>query len=250
MNVTDLGYENGYRRLKIEASWSEVEPDYQDVVRQYTTVRLPGFRPGKVPRPVVEQRFRNEIFADLSALISERFSREAAREGGIEALGPLEASEIECDRGKPFRAVVRYLPVPEFRLPDLAQLKTEDDGTAARDRISRRLLDLVSFEVPGDLVRRELDLDGLGESDPGSEPWRRAADRIRLMVILKRIARHEGIEVDETDISKRITEKADEFGETAETLRSELEEGGGMPRLRDMLLAERTLEYLAETTGQ
>jgi FKBP-type peptidyl-prolyl cis-trans isomerase (trigger factor) len=250
MNVTDLGDENGYHRLSIEAPWSEITADYQEIVARYAKVRLPGFRPGKVPRAVIEQRFQKEIIADLSPLITERLGREAVREAGIEALGPLEAVDIECGTAKPFRAKLRYLPMPQFRLPDLADLKTDDDGTAARDRISHRLLELVPFEVPGELVRQELDLDGLAESTADSDAWTAAAERIRLMVILKRIARQEGIEVDETDVSKRIGEKAEEFGTTKGALQKELEEGGGMARLRDMLLAESTLGYLVEINRQ
>ena len=59
--------------------------------------------------------------------------------------------------------------MPELRLPDLADLETEDDGTDARDRISGRLLELVPFEIPGNLVRQELRGDGLEESAPDSE---------------------------------------------------------------------------------
>jgi len=251
MEWTALADKNGYRCLNIAAPWDEIAADYDDLVARYAaTVRLPGFRPGKTPRAVTEQRCRAEILADLSARTVQRLGREAVREAGIEALGPLETSGIECDKGKPFRAVVRYLPMPEFRLPELADLKTADDGTDARDRISRRLLDLVPFEVPAGLVRQELDRDGLGEGAPGTDAWHAAADRIRLMVILKRIARQEGIEVDERDVGRRIAEKAREFGTTIKELQAELEEGGGMVRLRDLLLAESTLEYLLETTRQ
>jgi FKBP-type peptidyl-prolyl cis-trans isomerase (trigger factor) len=250
MEWTQLEDENRYRRLCIEAPWDEIAADYHDLVARYAKVGLPGFRLGKAPQPVIEQRFRKEIIADFSALITDRLGREAVREAGIEVLGPLEASDIECDKGKPFRAVVRCLPMPEFRLPDLAQLWTEDDSTDARDRVSRRLLELVPFEIPGELVRQELDLDALGESAPGSEAWQTASERIRLMIILKRIARQEGIEVDDNDVDKRITKKAEEFGESKKALRAELEKGGGMARLRDMLLAESTLEYLLERTRQ
>lgn len=111
---------------------------------------------------------------------------------------------------------------------------------------AHRLLELVPFEVPGELVREELRRDGLGESDPGSEVWTAAADRIRLMLILKQIARREGIEVDESDVETRIKEKASEFGITVEKLRSQIEKGGGRERLRNMLVVERTFEYLLE----
>jgi FKBP-type peptidyl-prolyl cis-trans isomerase (trigger factor) len=67
------------------------------------------------------------------------------------------------------------------------------------------------------------------------------------MIILKKIARQEGIEVDELDVETRIKEKASEFGTTVEELRSQLEKGGGRDRLHNMLVAERTLEYLLET---
>jgi FKBP-type peptidyl-prolyl cis-trans isomerase (trigger factor) len=247
MQWTRLDNENGYCRLSIEAPWSEIADDYHDIVAQYTKGPIPGFRAGKTPQTVIEQRFRKEISADLSARVAQRFGREALQEAGAEALGPLQAFEIECDKGRPFRAQVRFLPMPEIRLPDLAGLLTSNDGTDPRDRISHRLLELVPFDVPGELVRAELRRDGLGESDPGSEVWTATANRIRLMVILKKIARQEGIEVDESDVETRIKEKASEFGTTVEELRSQLEKGGGRERLRNMLVAERTLEYLLET---
>jgi FKBP-type peptidyl-prolyl cis-trans isomerase (trigger factor) len=238
--------ENGYCRLRIEVDWAELATDYDDIVSEYAKARIPGFRPGKVPRSVIEKRFQKEILEDLSRRSAHRIGLKAVQEAGAEALGPLEAFEIECDKGKPFRAQVRFLPMPEIRLPDLAGLLTSDDGTDPRDRISHRLLELVPFEVPGELVREELRRDGLGESDPGSEAWMEAADRIRLMLILKKIARQEGIEVDESDVETRIKEKASEFGTSVEELRSQLEKGGGRERLRNMLVAERTFEYLLE----
>jgi len=238
---------NGYHRLNVEAEWSELSDDYDSIVAEYSKVPVLGFRPGKAPRNIIEKRFQKEIIEELSRRAARRIGLEAVQEAGIEVLGPVEAEEIECDKGKPFRAQVRFLPMPEIRLPDLAGLLTSDDGTDPRDRISHRLLDLVPFEVPGELVREELCRDGLGESDPGSEVWTAAADRIRLMLILKQIAHQEGIEVDESDVETRIKEKASEFGTTVEELRSQLEKRGGRERLRNMLVAERTFEYLLET---
>jgi FKBP-type peptidyl-prolyl cis-trans isomerase (trigger factor) len=65
-------------------------------------------------------------------------------------------------------------------------------------------------------------------------------------LILKRLAREEGIEVEEADVDRRIEEKAAEFGTNLDTLSAELEEGGGKARLKDLLLAESVLEYLLE----
>ena len=66
------------------------------------------------------------------------------------------------------------------------------------------------------------------------------------MLILKQIARQEGIEVNEADINKRIAEKAEEFGTTIKSLQAEFNKSEDMQRLSNMLLAESTLGYLIE----
>ena len=237
-----------YYRLKIEADWSELAFDYDDIVAGYTKVRVPGFRLGKVPRSVIENRFQKEIKEDLSLRAAQRFGREAIREGGIEALGSAEAEEIECVKGQVFRARLRFHPLPKIDLPDISRLKIDEASLDPRDQISLRLLALVNFDVPDWLVRDNLAVDGLGDKTPASAEWKAAKDRIKLMLILKQIARQEGIEVDETNVNNRISEKAGEFGTTKKSLQTELEKGGGVARLRDMLIAESTLDYLMERT--
>lgn len=241
--------DDGQRLLTIEAPWSELAADYTDIVARYAKVRLPGFRQGKVPKNVVEQRFRKEILDDLTHRAAQRLGREAMREAGIEPLGPVEAQEIECEKDKPFRFKVRFHPMPDFALPNIDSISIDGGKGDVRDEISHRLLELVSFKVPDELVKEELILDGIDGADPGCPEWKAATDRIRLMLILKRIARQEGIDVDEQDVNARIAEKAVEFGVTKESLQEDLAKGGGMQRLRDMLLFESTLGYLLEKAG-
>jgi FKBP-type peptidyl-prolyl cis-trans isomerase (trigger factor) len=241
-------YDNhdGYHRITVEADWSELSADYESIVTEYEKVPVPGFRPGKVPRNIVEKRFQKEIIDNLSRRSALRIGREALRQAGIEPLGPVEAEEIECAQGQAFRARLRFYPMPNIDLPDINNIITDNGGVDPRDQISLRLLELVTFDIPEKLVKDELVLDGLGETAQEDAEWKAATDRIRLMLILKQIARQEGIEVDERDVNNRIAEKATEFGTTTTSLQKELEEGGGLQRLRDMLLAESTLDYLLE----
>ena len=249
MRITHGDDDNGRKTLSVEADWTQLAADYDDIVSEYAKVRVPGFRVGKVPRSVIEQRFQKQVLDDLSQRAAQRLGLEAIHETGIETLGPVEAEAIECAKDKPFRFQVRFHPMPEIVLPDIGSLKTDDDRIDARDWISRRLLDLVHFGFPDELLKNELALDGIVGGDPRSPEWKSAEERVRLMLILKRIARQEGIEVEEADVNNRIAEKAEEFGTTKEALQKELEEGGGVERLRDMLLAESTLDYLIEKTG-
>lgn len=168
------------------------------------------------------------------------------QEAGIEVLGQAEVEEIECGKGRDFSAMVRFYPMPEFDLPDLNTLLNGESDKNPRDRISLRLLELVSFDIPDGFVKDELALAGEEGVDPGNAKWQAAADQIRLMLILKQIAKREGIEVDQRDVDNRIAEKAEEFGTTIEELEAELARGDGLKRLKEVLLAESVLGYLTE----
>ena len=242
--------EDYYQRLQIEADWPELAADYDDVVSRHTRSRLPGFRAGKIPRGVIEQRFHSEISAELARRAAQRFGLQAVREAGIKVLGPLEAVEVECVKGCPFRVMLRFWPMPQIDLPDLGTLVGTDADGDLRDHISLRLLELVSFDLPKQLIQAELDQSDTDETEPGSPGWQAAGDRLRLMLILKQIALQEGISVDATDLQERIAAKAVEFEKTIKELQAELEKGGGMERLKDMLIAESVLEYLMEKNRQ
>ncbi len=247
MKTTQFDDDGGRRVLQAEADWTELAADYDDIVSAYAQVQIPGFRPGNVPRSVIEQRLQKHILDDLAQRAAYRLGREALRKAGAEPMGPLEIGDIECTKGKPFRFTARFWPMPEIALPEFGALATRDDGSDPRDQISHRLLELVKFSVPDDVVRAELGDDDR-DAGNGSAAWNAAYDRVRLMLILKRLAGQEGIEVSEADVEQRIKEKAIEFNTDPDVLRTELEEGGGRQRLKDMLLAESTLDYLVERT--
>ena len=249
MRSTIIDGEKGYHRIQVEAEWEEIAADYEDIASEYAKMRVPGFRPGKVPRSVIESRFQRQILNDFSQRVARRLVREAIHKTGEESLGPIEIGDIECGKGKPFQFTVQFWPMPAIELPDLSALSMPNDSTEPRDQISRRLLNLVSFDVPNELVRAELGAEK-GESDKESADWKAATDRVTLMLILKRIAMKEGIEVTEADVEQRIHEKAIEFGSTPDVLRNEIEKGGARHRLKDMLLAESTLDYLVERNNR
>jgi FKBP-type peptidyl-prolyl cis-trans isomerase (trigger factor) len=241
---------DGFRLLRVQVPWEKIAPDYDDILKDYVRLPLPGFRPGKAPRQVVEQRFRREIADQLLRRSAQRLCRLALAQAEAEATGPVEVSEVEWEKGQTFRFTVRYFPLPEFELPDYRSLTPQDlEGEDPQGELSQRLLDLVHLAVPEEMVRAELAFEGQAGCEPEREVWQAAANRVMLMLILKRIAREEGIEVEEADVEQRIAEKAAEFGTRAETLKAELENGGGIPRLKDLLLAESTLEYLLETSN-
>jgi FKBP-type peptidyl-prolyl cis-trans isomerase (trigger factor) len=247
MEITVRDLEDGRKNLLIEAEWSDVEDDYNAVLSEYQKIRVPGFRPGRTPQDLILQRFHKEIFDEVSTRSAQRLSRIALDKEGMSASGPLSVSDVEIARGKPFRFKVEFTALPEFQLPDYGHI-TLSTGTdeEKRDGVSEWLLKHTNLDIPGDLVRQELALDDAAGVEPGSDGWNAAARRVKVFLILQKIARQEGIEVDEKDVTERIAKMAEESGVAASYLKQQLLQSGGLSRIGSLLLAERTLDYLLE----
>jgi len=250
MEIVKTSEKSGRVTLSVVAPWEHVSSDYSGIVEEYSRVRIAGFRAGKAPRHVVEKRFHREIMNELLHRHGGRLGREALCQAGTEPLGPVEIANIECVKDKPIKFTVRFYPMPEIEMPAVDSFTIGDHGTDPKDMISNMLLQQVSFEVPDELIRAELGSSSDNDITKQSAEWKAAVDRVRLMLILKKIARREGIEVDEADVQRRIEEKAVEFGTTPDILRKEFEQAGGAQRLKDMLLAESTLEFLTEKSRE
>jgi FKBP-type peptidyl-prolyl cis-trans isomerase (trigger factor) len=237
--------------LEVEADWAEIRADYDDLVSSYGALAVPGFRPGRAPGKQVERHFRKEIRADVISRCVERLSRQAIEAEKLNPVGPVSVSDVELEPGRPFRFLVRFTSAPEFDIPDLAALVLPEGTDAARrDAASVWLLQNTDTEVPDAVVEWELSFQADSSATPGSAEWNAARDRAKLLLVLRAIARRDGIDVDDRDIDERIETMAGNLGTTARQLRNELLQKGGLRRIRVFILAERTLDYLLEISGR
>ncbi len=236
--------------LAVEADWAEIQADYDDLMSSYGALAVPGFRPGRAPGKQVERHFRKEIRADVVSRCVERLSRQAIEAENLNPIGPISVSDVELEPGRPFRFLARFTSAPEFDIPDLATLVLPD-GTDAerRDAASAWLLENTDANVPDAVVEWELSFGDDSGATPGSAEWNAARDRAKLLLVLRAIARRDGIDVDDRDVDERIETMAGNLGTTARQLRNELLQKGGLRRVRTFMLAERTLDYLLETSG-
>ncbi len=236
------------KQMRVCVNWETVSGDYKELLARYAALPLKGFRAGKAPVGIVETVYRNQLRDDLAAGTGRRLCRTALRDNDLETASPLELSEVEMQKGENFSFCADFLVVPPFDLPDYTHLGIAATDDAQRlDEISERLLHLTELVPHESLVEKEL-LYGDGLPGEASEQeLEAAAQRVKLMLTLKKIALREGIEIDERDITERIGEVARENGVTEEELRAYLDMSGGMERFADTLLAEQVLGFLAET---
>jgi len=108
-----------------------VEIPEEDVTREvekaYGTLKnqasIKGFRPGKVPRAILERRFANEVHADVSGQLIQSSYGEALREAELVPLGEPAIDRQDLEKGHPYHYSVTVEVCPVIEDLNLAGLK-------------------------------------------------------------------------------------------------------------------------------
>ena len=112
-----------YIAIEVDAEKFEegLEKAYRKVVKQ---VGVPGFRKGRVPRPLLEAHYGKEIlYQDALEVIVPEAYEEALEQLNINALAQPEFDIDEIEDGKPFKFQARVAVKPEFELGNLEGLE-------------------------------------------------------------------------------------------------------------------------------
>jgi trigger factor len=107
-------------------------------------VRIPGFRPGRVPPPVIDRRVGRDVVLSqaVNDAIPDLYAK-AVAEGDIYALGQPEVEITSLDDGKELIFTVEVDIRPKFDLPELSSLSvTVDDTLVTPDEVAERLATL------------------------------------------------------------------------------------------------------------
>jgi trigger factor len=114
------------RRMRVELPAERIEKEVDSRLRSVgKTVKIKGFRPGKVPPKVVKQRYGAQIRQEvLSDLMQQSYSDAVQQEKLNPAGGPRIETESEGD-GKGFTYVATFEVMPEVELKGLDKIKVE-----------------------------------------------------------------------------------------------------------------------------
>jgi trigger factor len=111
------------KTLRIEIPTEVVDAEIDRVASGYTSqVRLPGFRPGKVPARIIKQRFREQILHDVMHGLVPRAVQGALEERGIEPVGAPDIRDVVLREGQPLTFTAAVETVPPFDPGDLSTI--------------------------------------------------------------------------------------------------------------------------------
>jgi trigger factor len=126
-------------RLAVEVPFDDLKPSldkaYAAIAQQ---VRVPGFRPGKVPARIIDQRVgRGAVLQEAMNEALPRFYGEAAREHELQPLGQPEISDISdletLSAGSSFSFTAEVDVRPEISLPDIDGITVQVDDVEVTD---------------------------------------------------------------------------------------------------------------------
>lgn len=118
-------------KLRIELPPEKVAAAAERIAGEFRQhARIPGFRPGKAPRAMVEKRFRKEIREELERSLVGDGCREAIKREGLKVLSLAEVGEVVIGPGSGAQFTARLITVPEFALPEYKGLPVKVEGTA------------------------------------------------------------------------------------------------------------------------
>ena len=129
------------KNLIIEIPADAVDKAVARVTRDYgRTVRVPGFRQGKVPPKVVWQRFREQILHEVVHDLVPRAVDEALR---VRALDPVDTPDIRdvvIEEGRPLTFTAAFETVPPIDPGDYASLSLRRRAAAVEpDAVEKTL---------------------------------------------------------------------------------------------------------------
>jgi trigger factor len=133
MNVVVEPLPNCLATLKVELEPERVEKAKAQLVQEFGEhARIPGYRPGKAPRAVIERKFKKQIREELEGKLLREAAREAIEEKKLRVLRIASVEEVDmADDRMSFTATL--ITQPEFELPEYKGLAVEMKNAAVTD---------------------------------------------------------------------------------------------------------------------
>jgi trigger factor len=144
--------------LRVELPPDRVSQEKQSILREFQgSARLPGYRPGKAPRHLIETRYKKEIAEELRRKLVNAGTREAIAEKKLRVLSVGDVEQVELAPDSTLRFTAKLITAPEFELPPYQGLPvkvppveiTEEELDKALDGLRHRLADFNDIEGRG-----------------------------------------------------------------------------------------------------
>src|SRR5437588_77901 len=144
--------------LKIELPADEVSKEWDTIANSFARfAKIPGYRPGKAPRAVIDKRFRKEIQDEVTKKLVSKSYREAIEQKKLRVASLTNLEDVQFGEDKSMRFQATVVTAPEFKLPDYKNIPVELPDTkvieaeieATLERLRDQTADFLVKELAG-----------------------------------------------------------------------------------------------------
>ena len=131
-------------KMTVEVPFEELKPSLDAALKHIGEhIQVPGFRKGKVPARIIEQRVgRAAVLEEAVNNALPQFYGQALEENGVRPLGQPEISDLKVPAtdGEDFTFVVEVDRRPEIDLPDFSDIElTVDEVTVEESAVAEKM---------------------------------------------------------------------------------------------------------------
>jgi len=129
-------------KLKVEVPENEIQPTikkaYKDIANK---VRIPGFRKGKAPKPIIDMMVGKEaVLYEAAQELVVQFYPQAVEKAGLEPVTTPEINIEQIEEGKPLIFTAKVEVKPEVTLGDYKNLVIEPvDATVTQKDVEKEI---------------------------------------------------------------------------------------------------------------
>ncbi len=118
------------RHLDIELPAEELNDEFEKgVVKLRKSVKLPGFRKGKIPKDVIRSRFHSDVLEQAVHDLLNKAVRDALKARELYPLGDPQISNLEPKLGEPLRFRASFEVMPNVDAKDYEGLEVTEQKT-------------------------------------------------------------------------------------------------------------------------
>ena len=119
--------------LRIELPPEEVSKEWDAIANSFGRfAKIPGYRPGKAPRAVVEKRFRKEIQDEVTKKLVSKSYHDAIEQKKLRVVSLTELEDVQLGDDKSMRFRATVVTAPEFELPQYKNIPVQLPSTEVK----------------------------------------------------------------------------------------------------------------------
>ena len=120
MRVVAKNINDYTRELKVDLTWEEVQPNFNKAAKAFSKkIKMPGFRPGRVPMERLLSQFQANIEAEFMDANFQKYYLAAVQEKKLMPVNKAEIKDVEFRMDEDFSFTATFEVEPEIVIPNM-----------------------------------------------------------------------------------------------------------------------------------